>query len=93
MSYRANDALAACLRRLLACAAAVTASPPAANRRPRWWGPARALRLAIEQNEPATERRRCERDLLKVLMASLASEDCAAEKNDSRRCLPGVRDD
>jgi hypothetical protein len=93
MSYRANDALAACLRRLLACAASVTASPPAPNRRPRWWGPARALRLAIEHNDPATERRRCERDLLKVLMASLASEDYAAEKNHQRQILPGVRHD
>jgi hypothetical protein len=93
MSYRANDALAACLRRLLACAAAVTASPPAANRRPRWWGPARALRLAIEHNDPATERRRCERALLKALMASLAAQDDAAEKNHRRQYLPGGRHD
>ena len=93
MSYfRANDALANCLRRLLACAAEVTATP-APSRRPRWWEAARALRLAIEHNQPATERRRCERDLLKVLLASLASEDYAAEKNHQRQILPGVRHD
>ena len=92
MSLRANDQLGACLRRLLACAAEVTATP-APSRRPRWWGPARALRLAIEHNDPVTERRRCERDVLKAVMASLAAEDDAAERNHWRQYLPGKRHD
>jgi hypothetical protein len=92
MSLRANDALAESLRKLLACAAEVTATP-APSRRPRWWGQARALRYAIENQDPATERRRCERDLLKAAMASLAAEDDRAERNESRRYLPRVRHD
>ena len=92
MSNRANDQLGACLRRLLACAAEVTATP-APSRRPRWWGAARALRLAIEQNDSATERRRCERDLLKAVMASLAAQDDATERNHRRQYLPGGRHD
>ena len=92
MTYRANDALAESLRKLLACAAALTAGP-VPECRPRWWGQARALRYAIEHQDPATERRRCERDLLKAAMASLAAQDDKAERNESRRYLPGVRHD
>jgi len=88
MSLRANDALAESLRKLLARAAALTARP-VPDCRPRWWGQARALRYAIENQDPAAERRRCERDLLKVAMASLAAQDDKAERNDTRRYLPG----
>ena len=56
-------------------------------------GQARALRYAIEHQDPATERRRCERDLLKAAMASLAAQDDRANRNESRRYLPGVRHD
>lgn len=92
MSLRANDALAESLRALLAHAAALTAGP-APVRRPRWWGQARALRHAIENQDPATERRRCERDLLKAAMASIAAQDDKADRNEWRRYLPAVRHD
>ena len=92
MSLRANDALAESLRKLLACAAALTAGP-APECRPRWWGQARALRYAIENRDPATERRRCERDLLKAAMASIAAQDDKADRNEWRRYLPAVPHD
>ena len=92
MSLRANDALAESLRKLLACAAALTAGP-VPECRPRWWGQARALRYAIENRDPATERRRCERDLLKAAMASIAAQDDKADRNEWRRYLPTVPHD